>query len=162
MKQIKLLGFGILFLSLITSCKNKGVDFNNSLVKIQQSVQPQVQDFAKKMEQTGNGSITLKSIEGDAKTLTELLDKKIAEITAVPTMEGGEDLKNAIVDQLKFERNICYKTGRLGNDDVTEEEKSAINTEFQNSGSEAKRLEQRVSETQKKFAEKNNFKLEKQ
>jgi len=55
MKKMKLLGLGILFLSILTACKNKAVDYNNSLVKIQQSVQPQVQEFAKKMEQTGNG-----------------------------------------------------------------------------------------------------------
>lgn len=162
MKKIKLLGLGILFLSMLTACKNKAVDYNNSLVKIQQSVQPQVQEFAKKMEQTGNGTITLKSLESDAKSLVDLLDKKIAELNAVVAVEGGEDIKNAILDQLKFERNICYKTGRLGSDNVTEEEKSAITTEFMNSEAEAKRLEARVAETQKKFAEKNNFKLEKQ
>ena len=159
MKKI-ILAFGILFLMILTSCQNKAVDYNNNLVKIQQSVQPQVQEFAKKMQKTGDGTVTLKDLEADANTLVALLDKKIAEINAVPAIEGGEDLKAAIVDQLKFERNICYKTGRLGNDQVTEEEKAAITAEFMNSEAEAKKLEARVLETQKKFAEKNNFKLE--
>src|SRR5438477_7185388 len=98
MRIVKQSGVFFLLTFTLLSCKNKAVDFNNSLVKIQQSVLPQVQAFAKKMEQTSKGTITLKELEPEAKNLVDLLDKKIFETQALPTVEGGEELKNAIID----------------------------------------------------------------
>lgn len=161
MKIMKQAGIFLLIFSILVSCKNKAIEFNNNLVKIQQSVLPQVQAFAKKMEQTSKGTITLKDLSADAKKMVVFIDKKIAEASALPVENGGEDLKNAIIDQLKFERNICYKTGVLGNEQTSEEEKNVITQEFMSSEADGQKLEERVTQTQKEYAKKNNFKLEK-
>ena len=89
------------------------------------------------------------------------LDQKIAELNVLPVVASGQDLKNAILDQLKFEKNICYKLGRLGDTQVSADEKEAIAKEFATSSDDADRVTNRVTETQKAFAEKNHFTLEK-
>ena len=150
-----ILGLSFLF----ASCNNKAVNYNNALVKIQQAVLPQVQEFAKKWSANVD-SFNLHNLLTEAGTVVHLLDQKMAEVNTLPVVEGGQDLKNAIIDQLQFERNLCYKLGRLGDPSVTPEEKASIELEFSKNEPDADRITRRVNETQKDFSEKNHFTLQ--
>ena len=160
MKLFQTIGMTSILLLLLSSCQNKALDYNNDLVKIQQGVLPQVQDFAKKWS-TNVDSTNLQNIKPEADTIVQLLNQKIAEVNVLPVVENGQDLKNAILDQFKFEKNICYKLGRLGDPQVSADEKATIAQEFATSSEDADKVTNRVTETQKAFAEKNHFTLEK-
>ena len=144
---------------IISSCNNQAVEYNNALVKIQLGVLPQVQSFAKKWSANVDSS-NMHNILPEAKQIVQLLDQKIAALTTLPVVEGSQNLKTAIQDQLEFERNLCYKLGRLGDPNVTSEEKAAIEAEFIKTAPDADRITARVTETQKEFAQKNHFTLQ--
>ncbi len=157
MKRLKQIGLLISLACVFASCHNKAVDYNNSLVKIQQGVLPQVQEFAKKCSTVDSSNIH--NILPEATKMVQLLDQKIAEVNILSIVDGGQNLKNAIIDQLEFERNLCYKLGRLGDPSVTPEEKASIEQEFVNNTPDADKITRRVDEAQKDFAEKNHFPL---
>ena len=160
MKLFQTIGLTSILLLLLSSCQNKALDYNNNLVKIQQGVLPQVQDFAKKWS-TNVDSTNLQNIKPEADKIVQLLDQKIGEVNVLPEVENSQDLKNAILDQLKYQKNICYKLGKLGDPQVSADEKEAIAKEFATSSEDADKVTNRVTETQKAFAEKNHFTLEK-
>ncbi len=51
MNILKRLAWICVMVSLLSSCKNQAVDFNNNLVNIQKNVLKEVQDFGKKMKE---------------------------------------------------------------------------------------------------------------
>ena len=155
-KQLLIISFTAIICS---SCNNKGVEFNNQLVKIQQQALPQVEVFAKKWSANVD-STNLKNIKPEAEKIVLLLDHKIGELNALPEYKNGHDLRIAILDQLTFEKDICSKLGRLGDSLVSDEEKEAIGKSFAASSQDAERVTKRVTETQKAFAAKDHFSLE--
>ncbi len=142
------------------SCTNKAVDFNNDLVKIQKSVLIKVQEFGKKMQQVNPDSLASPKIKSDASEISAFIEGKINEAHDVPAPKDGENLKDAIISQLGFEKNIVEKIGRLADTAISKEEKRQIETEFLASGQKATELESRVREAQESFAKQHKFNLE--
>lgn len=152
---------GIIFLFVcLSSCQNKGADFNNSLVNIQKSVLTEVQEFGKKMKQVNADSFPSAGIKPQADSIALFIDDKIKEAENLPVPESGEQLKAAILKQLAFEKDILNKIGRLALPDLPEEERALIETEFMSSQGKANELEDSVKAAQEAFAKKNNFKLQ--
>ncbi len=74
--------------------------------------------------------------------------------------KGGESLKAAILNQLQFEKDIVSKIGRLSEPTISQDEKTAIETDFLNSQHKADALEDSVRVAQETFAKMNKFTLE--
>ena len=143
----------------MSSCQNKAADFNNALVNIQKSVLNEVQEFGKKMKQVSADSFPSTNIKPQADSISLFIDGKIREAENLPAPENGENLKEAILKQLAFEKDILTKIGRLALPDLSQEERTLIETEFLSSQDKAKALEDSVKAAQEAFAKKNNFTL---
>ena len=74
--------------------------------------------------------------------------------------KNGGDLKEAILNHLKFERDIIEKIGRLSDPNLSPAEIYQIENEFLNSGEMAKVLKEKVRSAQEVFAKEHQFKLE--
>jgi hypothetical protein len=152
---------GIFFLLVcISSCQNKEADFNNALVNIQKSVLHKVQEFGKKMKQVSADSFPSTNIKPQTDSISLFIDGKIIEAENLPAPENGENLKAAILKQLAFEKDILAKIGRLALPDLSQEERTLIETEFLSSQDKANALEDSVKAAQEAFAENNNFTLQ--
>jgi hypothetical protein len=90
----------LLIFSALSSCKNKAVTFNNSLIGIQKEVLTQVQDFGKKIQQVNIDSLQTSNLKMDAEQIALYIDTKIIEAQNLDTPRGGENLKNAVLNQL--------------------------------------------------------------
>ena len=159
MKSFTKLAILIWVVFFFSSCHNKAVDYNNALVNIQQQVLPKVREFAKKWSSNVDSS-NLHYILPEATGIVKILNQKISEVKSLPIVPGGENLRDAIVEQLEFQKNLCLKLGSLGDSAVTLEEKASIEEGFDKTPAEVDRITRRVNETQKEFAEKNHFTLQ--
>lgn len=152
---------GILFLYVcLSSCQNKGADFNNALVNIQKSVLTEVHEFGKKMTQVNADSFPSAGIKPQADSIALFINDKIKEAENLPVPESGEQLKAAILKQLAFEKDILNKIGRLALPDLSKEERILIETEFLSSQDKGNALEDSVKAAQEAFAKRNNFTLQ--
>jgi hypothetical protein len=147
--------------SVLCSCKNKAVNFNNSLVGIQKSVLTQVHDFGEKVQQVNVDSLQESGIRSEAEKIASYIDNKIAEAQNLTTPKEGENLRMAFLKQLEFEKDMVTKIGRLAQKDISKEEKAQIEIEFLNSKGKANELESNVHIAQEIFAHHHNFKLQK-
>lgn len=158
MKKLTLLFIAGFVVLAMQSCNNKALEFNNKIVEIQKSVEKPFSEFGKKMQAVG-ASGDLKSLDPGAREMLKLTDEKIAELTKLESPEGGDELKNSMIDQFKMARNIYSKTIILAADTTSPEVKFTIGTEFMEIEAKAAKLEAATKEAQRKFAEKNGFKL---
>lgn len=142
------------------SCKNKAVDFNNSLVNIQKSVLIEVQDFSKKMKKITLDSFPAANVKTEAEKITSFINNKINEARNLTEPKDGEKLKEAILKQMDFEKDIVSKIGRLAEQGISKEEKTQIETDFLNSQTKANELAADILAAQEAFAKKYKFKLE--
>lgn len=143
------------------SCKNKAVTFNNSLIGIQKEVLTRVQDFGKKVQQVNMDSLEASNLKADAEKIALYINTKIIEAQNLNTPRGGENLKNAILKQLEFEKDMVSKIGRLMRADISKEEKAKIEMELLSSKEKAMVHESNVHLTQEAFAHQHDFKLQK-
>jgi len=148
----------ILFFSF-SSC-NKAVNFNNKLVEIQKSVQQEMKDFSIKTQNKHPESLSAESLKMSAEKATGFINDKIKEAEDLLVPKNGGDLKEAIINQLKFEKEIVEQIGRLSDPQLSAEEKAQIETGFLNSSEKAKVLEEKVRSSQEAFAKEHEFKLE--
>ena len=89
------------------------------------------------------------------------IDTKIIEAQNLYTPQGGENLKNAVLKQLEFEKEIVNKIGRLMRSDISKEEKAQIEIELLSSTEKATVHESNVHLAQETFAKQHDFKLQK-
>ena len=155
----KLTGF-LFLLICISSCQNKAADFNNALVNIQKSVLTEVQAFGKKMKQVNADSLPSTDIKPKTDSIALFISDKIKDAENLRAPESGEQLKAAILKQLAFEKDIITKIGRLALPDLSQEERTLIETEFLSSQDKANELEDSVKSAQEAFAKRNNFTLQ--
>lgn len=150
-----------LFLFIVFCCLpacNKAVNFNNKLVEIQKSVQQEMKDFSLKTR--NKNSLSDERLKITAEKATGFIGDKIKEAENLLVPKNGGDLKEAILNQLKFEKDIVEKISRLSDPELSAEEKTKIETAFLNSGEKAKVLEVKVRSAQEAFANEHQFKLE--
>lgn len=151
--------FLFILFSWLSSC-NKAVNFNNKLVEIQKSVQKEMKDFSGKMQDKELDSLSDESLKISSEKATGFIGDKIKEAENLLVPKAGGDLKEAILNQLKFEKDIVEKIGRLSDPKLSAEEKAQIETEFLSIGEKAKVLEAKVHAAQEAFAKEHQFKLE--
>lgn len=151
----------LLIFSALSSCKNKAVTFNNNLIGVQKEVLTQVQDFGKKVEQVNMDSLQTSNLKADAEKIALYIDTKIIEAQNLYTPKGGENLKNAVLKQLEFEKEIVNKIGRLMRSDISKEEKAQIEIELLSSTEKATVHESNVHLAQEIFAKQHDFNLQK-
>ena len=155
----KLTGF-LFLLICISSCQNKAADFNNALVNIQKSVLAEVQEFGKKMKQVNANSFPSTDIKPQTDSIALFISDKIKVVENLPAPASGERLKAAILKQLAFEKDIIIKIGRLASPDLSQEERTRIETQFLSSKGKANELEDSVKAAQEAFAKRNDFTLQ--
>jgi hypothetical protein len=129
-------------------------------VEIQKSVQQEMKDFGEKMNGEKSDSVSGKNLKIPVEKATGFIDDKIKEAENLLVPKGGGDLKEAILNQLIFEKDIVEKIGRLSDPKISSEEKTQIETEFLSSGEKAKALEAKVHAAQEAFSKEHQFKLE--
>jgi hypothetical protein len=151
----------LLIFSTFSSCKNKAVTFNNNLIGVQKQVLTQVQDFGKKVEQVNMDSLQTSNLKADAEKIALYIDTKIIEAQNLYTPKGGENLKNAVLKQLEFEKEIVNKIGRLMRSDISKEEKAQIEIALLSSTEKATVHESNVHLAQEFFAKQHDFNLQK-
>lgn len=142
------------------SCNNRAISFNNSLVKIQKSVLMKVQEFGDKMQTIPADSLPHTDMKSHSERVAFFIDQKINEAENITAPKNGEELKAAMLNQLKFEKDIVEKIGNLASTNILNEEKAKIETALMNSEIKAKKLEANIHAVQEAFAEKHKFKLE--
>ena len=154
--------FFYLFILLLcfSSCKNAEIDFNNNLVTIQKKVLKEVQDFGQKMKEIRIDSFPQAPVKKEAEKLTVFINDQIRDAQNLNAPKKGENLKEAVVKQLQFEKDIVSKIGRLAEPGISKEEKTRIETEFLSSQNKANELEANVRTAQEAFAKQYKFKLE--
>lgn len=160
MHRVKNCLYVFLLFCCFSSCNNKAVDFNNGLVNIQKSVLEEVRSFKGKIQKVNVDSLPLTNIKTEAERIALFINNKINEAKNLSALKEGENLKDAILKQLQFEKNIVEKIGRLAEPDISKEEKMQIETEFLNSQNKANELEANVHAAQEAFAKQYKFKLE--
>lgn len=143
----------------LLSCKNKAADFNNNLVNIQRSVLKEVQVFGKEMTEP-NDSLAAHRIQPRSEEIALFIDDKIKEAQKLTAPSDGESLKNAIIMQLQFEKDIVGKIGRLTQQSIPNEERLQIETDLLSSQNRAQSLEDSIRIAQEVFAKQYKFKLE--
>jgi hypothetical protein len=143
----------------ISSCNSGALVFNNKMIEVQQSLQPQILAFGNKMEAIGEEG-DIKTMAPDAKLLIESLDKGIAKIKALEAPKNGEEFKRSMLAQFEFMKKFCRQTIQLGDAATSQEEKLQIATDFMKAGEEATKLEEDTQAKQREFAKANGFKLQ--
>lgn len=160
MDFIKKLLYFFVIIFCFSSCKNKAADFNDNLVNIQKNVLNEVQDFGRKMSSISVDSLPLYNVKPETEKITLFISNKINEAQNLVVPKDGENLKQAILTQLQFEKDIVIKIGRLAEPDISEDEKMQIETDFLSSQKKAAALEANVRAAQETFAKQYKFKLE--
>ena len=148
-----------ILLFCFSSCRNDAVDFNNSLVNIQKIVLKEAQDFGEKMKEVSIDSFTAANVKTEADKIVVFINNKINEAQKLVAPKDGEILKEVILKQLDFEKDIVSKIGRLAEPDVSKEEKVQIETDFLSSQTKANKLAADVLAAQEAFAKQYKFKL---
>ena len=143
----------------LLSCKNEAADFNNKLVNIQRSVLKEVQVFGKEMTEP-NDSLAAHHIQPRAEKIALFIDDKIEEAQKLNVPSGGENLKNAIIMQLQFEKDIVGEIDRLTQQSIPNEERLQIETDLLSSQHRAQSLEGSIRIAQEVFAKQHKIKLE--
>ncbi len=146
-----------LFFFFLSSC-NKAVNFNNKLVEIQKSVQNETRSF--RLESQDKELDSKRSLKISAEKTIGFINNKIKDAENLLVPKNGGDLKEAILNHLKFERDIIEKIGRLSDPNLSPAEIYQIENEFLNSGEMAKVLKEKVRSAQEVFAKEHQFKLE--
>lgn len=106
-------------------------------------------------------SLEASNLKADAEKIALYINTKIIEAQNLNTPRGGENLKNAILKQLEFEKDMVSKIGRLMRADISKEEKAKIEMELLSSKEKAMVHESNVHLTQEAFAHQHDFKLQK-
>jgi len=162
MARVKAFLLLVIVFCCLSSCKNKAVEFNNRLVNIQKSVLGKVNDFGIKMREIKADTVPDIKIKAQVEEVTAFIDNKIKKTKNLLVPKGGGDLKEAILKQLQFEKEVIENIGRLADPQLSEEEKTQIETGFLSSKEKAIELEANVRAAQEAFSRQNQFKLEKQ
>ena len=160
MHRLKKSVYFFIIIFSFSSCGNKAADFNNNLVNIQKNVLKEVHGFGKKMKEMNIDSLPTTDVNKDAVKISSFISDKINEAQNLVTPKYGENLKAAITKQLEFEKDIIDKIGKLTEQDISQEEKTQIQTEFLNSKNKSDELESNVRAAQEAFAKQYKFKLE--
>ena len=160
MHIINRIGSFFILICCCSSCTNKAVKFNDSLVHIQKSVLQEVSGFGKKMQRIPRDSLGVYKIKKEVQYIDSFINDKIYKAKKLSAPKNGESLKEAILEQLQFEKDVVGKIGKLAEPETFKEEKEQIETELLSSQEKSKELEVHVQAAQEAFAKQYQFKLE--
>jgi cysteinyl-tRNA synthetase len=155
MKKNTVIAF--IFILLLSACKNNALNFNDELVKVHESIQNNLKNFYAKADIDGfaesDSSITIteKSIN--------FIDTKMKDLEKLKVPKGGEEMMRLAKElystqssQLKYFKQLYAKT-------TSDAEKITIADKVQGLDTDIETLNNRLQESQRKFAKDNNYKI---
>ena len=154
-----------LLLVIAESCQlgqKKALQYNNKIANITLANQDKWKELGQEInvaEQSHDYS-KLSKITND---LISFLDQKITEVDAMETPDGGENLKKATIEFLKFDRSIAEENAKpytQMNEQTTPEEFQTVTRELFAQAEKEEPYNAKMLEAQQAFAKKNNLKLE--
>ncbi|MBK7884834.1 MAG: hypothetical protein IPJ81_14390 [Chitinophagaceae bacterium] len=151
MKKLLIIITVITSVFLVSCDSQKASKLNEKIVVIQNNLAMQIRNNPIDLD-GGNNASRLKQVSDFAKG-------KIEEIKSAEAPSGGEDFKNAMINNLQSIHDLYEYAIKLTNPKLTEDEKSKIETEITVMYAKATVVENKVMEEQRKFAKKYNFKL---
>lgn len=148
--------------SACKSDKKSALDFNNKLSAISDSLYTKGVGLGKKI-QSGNISGDYSALANAGKDMAAYVTGKITEVKDMKDVGGSEKFKQAMLDFLEYEKNIC--TEAIGpftslNASSTPEQKKAAMDNLISKSKEEEQVMMKVRDEQSKYAEKNGFKIE--
>lgn len=150
----------IVLLTVFISCKNKAANFNNELVTIQKKVLKEVGIFGEKLQQTHADTVELAILRMDGKKVIHLIESEIKRVQNLDTPRKAENFKQAVLNQLEFQKDLVNKIRLMTNVSITENERQCIEMDLAKSLEVANQKERNVRDAQEAFAKENNIKLE--
>ncbi len=154
----------VLFLFVLASCSSRNaLKLNDTIVKANDELRVASEVFNKSFDAIKDNNYSL--LELERQNMVNLIDKKVKEIGDLKAnMPGGEDFRNTFVEYYKFEKDIyeneykdiCKLTGAEGDG----EKLTAIAIRMQVKAAKEESMESKIHEEQRKFAKKNNLKLQ--
>lgn len=163
MKKI-LIPFALLVI-IMQSCsmgQKKALDYNNKIANITLANQDRWKELGQEISaaEQSHDYTKLSKITTD---LISFLDQKIAEVNGLEVPPGGEDLKSAAIEFLKFDKTIAEDKAKpftQMNEQTTPEEFQATTKELFDQASQEEPYNAKMLEAQRAFAKKNNLKLQ--
>ena len=164
MKKI-LFAFALLFI-IAQSCQSPGqknaLDYNNKIANVTLANQGKWKELGQEIN-VAEQSHDYSKLARMTNDLITFLDQKIAEVDAMKTPEGGEDLKNATLDFLKFDKSIAEDKAKpytQMNEQTTPEEFQTTTQALFAQANLEEPYHTKMLEAQRAFAKKNNLKLQ--
>jgi hypothetical protein len=160
-----LFAFALLF-TIAQSCESSGqknaLDFNNKIANITLANQDKWKELGQEIN-IAQQSHDYTKLSGMTTDLISFLDQKIAEVDAMKIPESTEDLKNATLDFLKFDRSIAEEKAKpytkMNEQTTPEEFKNVTQALFAQANLEEP-YHTKMIEAQRAFAKKNGFRIE--
>ena len=138
--------------------EDKAIAFNDAIIDEQEKVIACVEAY--NLEETFDLQVSLKLCEA----ISQQCDKSIKVLNALNTINGGESLKASVLAYFEFYKNVGKQeyveySNLVCSDDYTDEDydKAIVIEEYINS--ETLALETKITQNQKVFAKKYNFRL---
>lgn len=95
--------------------------------------------------------------------ITSFLDKKITELNSMKDVSGSEDLKNAMIEFLKFDREFAHESLKpytLMKPETPDEELQAATSALVKAAEREEPYLSKLQATQRAYAKRNGFKLD--
>ena len=142
--------------------QKKALDYNNKIASITLANQDKWKELGQEITvaEQSHDYTKLSKMTND---LIAFLDEKVAEVDAMETPPGGEDLKNAALDFLKFDKRIAEEKAKpytQMNEQTTSEEFQTTTQQLFAQADKEEPYHRKMIEAQQTFAKKNNLKLQ--
>jgi hypothetical protein len=155
-----------LIIILVQSCQSPGqknaLDYNNKIANISKINKDKWKEVGIEISAAGESHEFSKLIKL-ANDLIDFLENKISEVNAMENPAGSEDLKNAMLEFLKFQKRTADETltpyTQMNHETTSEEFQSATLALVEAAKNEEHYLV-KLQDAQRDFAKKNGFKLQ--
>ena len=163
MKKI-LFPFALLFI-FMQSCQSPGqkkaLDYNNKIANISKVNQDKWKEVGEEIS-AAKESHEFSKLTTLTNNLIDFLDKKIAEVNAMENPLGSEELKNATIKFLRFEKSTADEAlipyTKMNKETSSEEFQSATQALLEAAKNEEPYL-LKLQDAQRAFAKKNGFEI---
>jgi hypothetical protein len=153
----------LIFLSGCGGDKKKAFDFNQKLAKISETLNAKGQVLGNQLKTAMETSKDFSSVAASCKDLHSYIDDKLAELKGMKDISGSENLRNAMISFLNFEKEMVTEAfdpfGRMDSNTTEEEMQTAVNNMLEKTQEESTYL-MKVQNAQREYASKNGFKIE--
>jgi hypothetical protein len=160
-KKISLLFFALLLSTVVVQAQAKkgAAKYNNSIIKLQHKVTPDIVKFFKAFEKG-----TAEDLKKQKAKLIPEFDAAIAKVSAMPDFEGDADLKNAALEWFKlykssFETEYEHIITLVTNRDRSKEDHEKLDKMTDDLVLREEAVDAQFEKAQVEFAKRHNLEL---